>query len=112
MIVLASAMAVAARLLSAFAQCAVVDRGVGICHRLGRRGRFGFASEQTAFPFADFALEVLKLFLQSGFALDGALMLGSPIVGLQTKFAELKPQPTQKYQSEKEEGGELAKTLP
>ena len=111
---IASAMPLAAALLSALAWLAVLGRVfcMGIGRRLGRGGSFGFTSEETTFPFADFALEVMNLFLQSGFALDGALMLGPPKVGLLTKFDDLEPQPTQQHESNKKEGRECAEASP
>ena len=76
---------------------------MGISRRLGRGGSFGFTSEETTFPFADFALEVMNFFLQSGFTLDGALMLDPPKIGLLTKFDDLEPQPMQQRQSNKKQ---------
>jgi hypothetical protein len=78
-IVIASAMPFAAWLLSAFA-CLLVGGGCG----RGRRRRFGFSSEETLFPFPDFALEVTNLLGPIGFALDGPLMLSLPIIRLLT----------------------------
>src|SRR6202044_2380898 len=97
MIVLASAMPLAAVLLSAWARCAFVAPCCcsWVVRGLARGGSFGFASEETTFPFADFALEMMDLLLQSGFALDGALMLGPPKVGLLTQVDDLETQPTQ-----------------
>jgi len=87
MIVVASAMPLAAWLLSTFAFLAAGTGGGWL--GLGGGGRFGFSSIETAFQFADFALEALNVFFQIGFALDGALMLGSPKMGLLTQFDKL-----------------------
>ena len=110
MIVVASAMPLAAWLLSAFA---FLGGGIG-GGRMGLSGggRFGFSSIETAFQFANFALEALKVLFQIGFALDGTLMLGTPKMGLLTQFDELRPAATQEYESEKKEPSELAKASP
>jgi len=114
MIVIASAMPIAAALLSTFAWRAIVGRvcGIGICGRLGRGGSFGSPSVETPFQLADFSSELMNPLLQINFALDGTLMLGPPKVGLLTKFDDLEPQPTQQGEREKEEGSEFAKASP
>ena len=97
MLVIASAMSLAAGLLATFAWLGVGGRGRGVGLRLRGRGRLGFASEETAFEFADFALEEMHLILEYRFALDGSLMLGSPIVGLLPQENGLHTQPTEQH---------------
>ena len=50
----------------------------------------------------------MKLFLQSGFALNGPLMLGPPKVGLLTQFDDLQSQPTQQHTRKEKEGSKSA----
>ena len=89
-IVAASSVPLAAWLLSArtFLAVAIIARGRRLGLRLGRGGSFRFSSVETTLQFADFRLEALNLFLQVSFTqggtLDGSLMLGSVIVGLET----------------------------
>jgi hypothetical protein len=109
MIVVTSAMPFAAWLLPALASLGVVG-GVGI--GLGRRGGFGFSSIATAFQFADFPLQTLHVFLQIRFTLDGAVMEGPPIVGLQTQLEELEPATAQDREGAKKEPSESAKASP
>jgi hypothetical protein len=89
-IVVASTMALAAALLSTRAWFSVPWRSIGFWIRGGRS--FGFSTVQTAFQFADFALETLNLSLQVSFALDGPLMLSTPEVSLRTQFNDLPSQ--------------------
>ena len=86
MIVIASAMSWAASLLTTCTRGAL---RTGLTLRLGRGGSFGFASEQTPLPLADFALELSHLLCQSGFPLDGTLMLSAPIVSLLAEVDDL-----------------------
>jgi hypothetical protein len=110
MIVMASAMTVAARLLPSLAWRAGFG-GMGI-HGLGRGGSFGSTPKDTPFQFTNFPLQVLDLFLQICFTLNSPLMLRSPIIGLLTQRDDLEPQATHKYKSEKEKSGKFAKTFP
>ena len=66
-----------------------MGRSLGIGCWCGGRGGFGFAAEEPLFQSADFALEELDLLLEIIFALAGALMECSPIVGLEAEFNEL-----------------------
>ena len=89
MLVMASAMPFAARLLPAFTwRLAVVVMGIG---RLGGGGGFGFSSVKAAFQLPEFTFQELHFFFPLGLALDGTLMLGLPVVRLQTEFNELLP---------------------
>ena len=54
----------------------------------------------------------MNLFLQIGFALDGPLMLGSPIVGLQPQFDDLEVQPAQQRERNKKGDREPPKAFP
>jgi hypothetical protein len=114
MIVMASAMAVAAGLLAAWAWLAFfawlgrLRLGLG----LGGRSRFGFGSEETSLEFANLAFEEMILFFQFGFALHGALMLRSVIVGLLPQFNNLTPEPTHESEREEKENGEFAEASP
>ncbi len=55
---------------------------------------------------------MMNLFLPIGLTLDGPLMLGPPIVGLQTKFDDLAPAAPQKPESQKKEEGEFTEAAP
>jgi hypothetical protein len=88
MLVIASTMPFAARLLPALAWRLVVGAiGIG---RLGGGG-FGFTSVDAAFQLAEFRFSEFDLFFPLVRALDGTLMLGLPIVRLLTEFNELLP---------------------
>jgi len=112
MIVVATAMPLAAWLLAAFPGLAVVAWIVGIDRRLGVGGRLGFTTIEAPLQFANLSLEELNLLGQVSFPQDGTLVLGTPIVGLLPKFDELKPQAPQSAEGEVEEQRELAKALP
>ena len=84
MIVIASAMSLAAWLLAAFPGLAVVVWIIRIDRRLGVGGRLGFTTIETPFQFADLSLQELHLLGQVSFAQDGTQVLGTPIVGLLT----------------------------
>ena len=57
-------------------------------------------------------MQELKLFRQIGFALDGALMLGFPVVGLQPQFDELPTETAAERPEQEKEDSEFAKALP
>jgi hypothetical protein len=113
MLVMASAMPFAAWLLPAFAWrlvVAVVIAVVGVV--VGRGGGFGFSAVESAFQLPELAFQELYFFFPFGLALDGTLMLGSPVVGLQPQFEELSPQRTAVDPEQNKENGKFAKASP
>jgi hypothetical protein len=112
MIVITSAMPLAAWLLSTrtFLNFDVGIFGIGL--GLGGGGGFGFSSIEPAFEFPNYPLEAMNFFFGNGFTLDGTLMLSPPIVRLQTQFDELNPCTPYSGEGEKKEASESAKASP
>ncbi len=60
--------------------------GVCRCGWSGRRGGFGFATEELLLAQAELGTELFDLLLEEVFALDGALVHGFPVSGLSPGF--------------------------